>query len=94
MDQQCYQAADQTRNSNPDMLDTSAYVGHHHHHFGGGGEGGEGGGESHHHHSHGGDVPNGFHAHGEFRSADKKECRDMRGGGGAAARPPLSLSSH
>ena len=61
MDQQCYQAADQTRNSNPDMLDTYSGGGHQNLHFGG---------EAAAHHQGGGevvgDMPNGFHALGEI----------------------------
>ena len=61
--QQCYPSADQTRNSNPDMLDT---YGHQSLHFGGA--------AAHHHHQGGdsavsvcgGDMPNGFHALGEL----------------------------
>ena len=63
MDQQCYQSADQTRNSNPDMLDTysGGSGGHQNLHFGG---------EAAAHHQGGGevvgDMPNGFHALGEI----------------------------
>ena len=60
---QCYPSADQTRNSNPDMLDT---YGHQSLHFGGA--------AAHHHQGSdsavpvcsGGDMPNGFHALGEL----------------------------
>ena len=63
MEQQCYQSADQTRNSNPDMLDTysGGGGGHQNLHFGG---------EAAAHHQGGGevvgDMPNGFHALGEI----------------------------
>ena len=73
--QQCYPSADQTRNSNPDMLDT---YGHQSLHFGGAA-----------HHQGGAeavcDMPNGFHALGELvempidRSVDGSADEQIRG---------------
>ena len=68
MDQQCYQSADQTRNSNPDMLDTYG-GGHHHLEFGAAAAHHQGGGG-------GEDMPNGFHAAlGKFRSNPDRQIR-------------------